>query len=53
MWCCFIFDGGFWLYVINEWLDLVEDLNYLCILFNGGYMLWIGCNGLIELFGEW
>lgn len=53
VWRMFIVDGGFCLYMINEWLDLVDDLVYLCMLLYGGYVLCIGCNGLIELFGEW
>jgi len=45
--------GIFKPHMTNEWIDLVEDVNYPRTPLRGGYILRTGRKGLIELLKEW
>ncbi len=44
---------GFRPHATNEWIDLVEDVNYPRTPIQGGYVLRTGRKGLIELLTQW
>jgi luciferase-type oxidoreductase len=45
--------GMFKPHITNEWIDLVEDVNYPRTPLRGGYILRTGRAGLIKLLEEW
>ncbi|KQO18803.1 luciferase [Paenibacillus sp. Leaf72] len=45
--------GMFKPHMTNEWIDLVEDVNYPRMPLRGGYILRTGRAGLIQLLEEW
>ncbi|GKU80077.1 LLM class oxidoreductase [Paenibacillus sp. L3-i20] len=45
--------GMFKPHMTNEWIDLVEDVNYPRTPLRGGYILRTGRKGLIQLLEEW
>lgn len=45
--------GIFKPHMTNEWIDLVEDVNYPRTPLQGGYILRTGRKGLIQLLEEW
>lgn len=45
--------GMFKPHMTNEWIDLVEDVNYPRTPLRGGYILRTGRKGLIQLLQEW